>query len=102
MLWREFVESQVFRCGGRDLRCPAHFEVRGFPPIRQKEGEWMGHGAGGQAIGRRPGGDCGDYGPMDEGVQVFFESEASVTGVGGVGGVAQGAVLKSKKSSKSG
>ena len=24
----------------------SHFRVRSFPPIRQKNGEWMGHGDG--------------------------------------------------------
>jgi hypothetical protein len=32
----------------------AHFRVRSFPPIRQKEGEWMGHGAEPELNGRRP------------------------------------------------
>ena len=42
------------------------------------------------------------YGPKFVGVHGLYPSEVGDTGVGGVGGVAQGVVVKSKKSDRSG
>jgi hypothetical protein len=35
-------------------RVISYFGVRGFPPIRQEKGEWMGHGIGTRTNGQRP------------------------------------------------